>query len=153
MSEVMFTEFDDTEVRAFLKQLDTRLAKVAGAKKEYYGLLSSIVYRDVNRHFEQEMGSKGKWKKWSNSYADYMDSIGRGGNKILQWNGKMRQNFKPTNVRSQKAGVQWFNDAQTKSGFPYAGFHDQERDFMYLSPNALEDISKQTLAFLLDKGI
>lgn len=152
MSDVMIAEFDDKEVRSFLKQLDTRLAKIKDGKKEYYGLLSAIIYRDINRHFEEEEGPGGPWKQWSPEYRKHLESIGRAGNKILQFNGRMRQNFKPSNVRTVNAGIQWFNNAKTKSGFPYAGFHDESRPFMWLSDNAKDDIEKNTLAFLLDKG-
>jgi len=53
----------------------------------------------------------------------------------------------------------WFNDAKTKSGAPYAAIHDKglgkqaKRDFMWLSNDAMEKISEQTLQFMLDEGL
>lgn len=159
MSEVMFTQFEDKDVRDFLSKLDKKLKDVKDGKKKYAGLLSAIVFRDVTDHFSEEQGSKGKWKAWSKSYRDQMQSIGRENNKILQFNGRLRNNFKPTDYKSQSDGILWFNDAQTKSGYPYAAGHDKgdgklpQRDFMWLSPAALDKISEQTLQFMLDEGI
>jgi hypothetical protein len=88
-----------------------------------------------------------------------MDKRGKGGNKILQDTGKLKQNFKPNHYRSSSKGLYWYNDAVTKSGFPYAYAHDEggdqlpKRDFMWLSDDALEEVGNQTLQFLLDEGI
>jgi hypothetical protein len=118
------------------------------------------VFQDINQHFERQEGSKGPWEKWSASYAKYMQSIGRGGNKILQYSGKLRQNFKPTDFKSVSNGILWFNDARTKDGYPYAAGHDKgtaagkkQRDFMWLSDKAMDKISQQTLQFMIDEGI
>lgn len=152
-------EFQDEGLRKFLSQLDKNLATVKGGKKQYTGLMSAIVFQDVLKHFEQEQGSDGKWKPWSESYADAMAKSGHGGNKKLQFNGRLRQNFKPTSFRSVKDGILWFNDARTQGDFPYAFAHNSggdtlpKRDFMWLSDKALEKMAEQTLAFLLDKGI
>lgn len=160
MADVAFTEFDDKEVREFLAQLDERLKDIADGKKKYAGLLSAIVFQDVSNHFQQETGSEGKWAAWSNSYRKAMEAAGRGNNKILQYSGRLRQNFKPTDYRVQNKGILWFNDAQTKGGYPYAAGHDKgtaaggkKRDFMYLSDKAMDKIGEQTLQFMIDEGI
>lgn len=181
MSDIIYTEFDDKEVREFLNKIDSRLKNIKGGKKEYTGLLSAIVYGDITRHFEQEQGSEGPWKKWSKSYQDAIDgkvafrkkngkliafdpsNTGikppRKPGNILQDTGRLRQNFKPSKVRRVNQGFLWFNDAQTKSGFPYAAAHDvggpqlPKRDFMWLSEDAMEKIEAQTLQFILEKGI
>lgn len=151
--------FDDKDVSDFFRSMKKRLGEVKGSEKRFVGLLSAIVYRDVISHFEKEEGSEGRWKTWSISYFDYLEKIGRSGNQILQFSGNLRQNFKPENYRGTKEGPLWFNDAQTKSGFPYAFAHDEggpklpKRDFMWLSDDAVEDISKQTLQFILDEGV
>lgn len=159
MSDIVYTEFDDKEVRDFLNQIDSKLKNIQGGKKEYTGLLSAIIYEDITRHFEEEKGSGGPWKQWSKSYREKMEADGKGGNKILQDNGRLRQNFKPSKVRRTSQGFLWFNDAQTNSGFPYAAAHDTggkklpKRDFMWASDTAMEKISVQTLSFLIEKGI
>lgn len=158
MAEVAVAEFDDAEVRRFLQGLNTKLDEVKGRKSRYVGLLSAIVYRDVIQHFEGEQGSEGPWKQWSNSYKAQMQERGKGGNKILQDTGRLRNSFKPTNTKTSSKGITWFNDAQVKS-FPYAYAHDTggpilpKRDFMWLSDDAMEDVVNQTLAFMLDEGL
>lgn len=151
--------FEDKEVADFLKTMDKRLKAVKGSEKKFVGLLSAIVFRDVQSHFDKEEGSDGPWGSWSVSYFDHLEKIGRQNNKILQFSGNLRQNFKPGNYKGTKDGPMWFNDAQTKEGFPYAFAHDTgggklpKRDFMWLSDDAVEDISKQTLQFMLDEGV
>jgi len=159
MAEVMVADFQDAEVRNFLKNIDRKLSDIKDGKRKYSGLLSSIVFADVTDHFAEQKGSAGPWKKWSNSYAEKMNEAGKGGNKILQDSGRLRQNFKPTNVKYSSKGYLWFNDAVVKSGFPYASAHDKgdkslpQREFMWLSDKAMDKVSEQTLQFMLDEGI
>lgn len=151
--------FDDKEVDEFLQGMSSRLKDVKDGEKKYIGLLSSIVFQDVMSHFKDELGSGGPWQKWSKSYTKHMEKIGRASNQKLQFNGTLRNNFKPTNVKSSSAGPIWFNDMKTKKGFPYAYAHNEggpklpKRDFMWLSDEATEKIGDQTLAFMLDEGI
>lgn len=158
-SEVTLAQFDNAEVRTFLKGVAKNYTDVQKQGKKYVGLLSAIVFKDVISHFEKEQGSKGKWKAWSPTYEKHMQEINRQGNKILQFSGKLRQNFKPTDYKTSSKGISWFNDAKTKSGFPYAAAHDNgggrlpQRDFMWLSDKGLEQISVQTLQFMLEEGI
>lgn len=157
-SEVTVAQFENKEVADFLQSLVKKTADVEKQNKAYVGLLSAIIFKDVISHFEQEKGSKGNWKKWSPTYQAHMNEIGRGGNKILQFSGKLRQNFKPTDYKTSAKGITWFNDAKTKSGFPYAAAHDNgggklpQRDFMWLSDKGLEQVSVQTLQYLMDEG-
>lgn len=156
---IAVAEFEDKEVRAFLKNLYKKLSEIKDGKKKYVGLLSAIVFKDINLHFQQEMGSEGRWKDWSPTYQEHMESIGRSGNQILQFSGKLRQGFKPEKVKTSKNAIMWFNDEKTKDGFPYAYAHDTggpqlpKRDFMWLSDQAMNEISEQTLQFMIDEGI
>lgn len=159
MADVAVAEFDNEEVRDFLESMQTRLKKVQGADKKYVGLLSAIVYSDVINHFQTQKGSEGPWKTWSKSYKDYMQKIGKGGNLILQDSGRLRNTFLPTSNRKTSAGILWFNNAKTAGGFPYAAAHDEggpklpKRDFMWLSDEAMEKVSVQTLQFMIDEGV
>lgn len=150
-------EFKDEGVQALLEGLGSRLDKIQDGHKKYGTLLSANVFRDIMDHFEKEEGSTGKWQHWSFWYALQMERAGRGGNKILQDTGRLRQSFKPQNWRSVKDGYLWFNNAKTKSGFPYAAAHDEggerlpKRDFMWLSDNTMEEIAVQTLLFLMEE--
>ncbi|CAB4170096.1 Phage virion morphogensis protein [uncultured Caudovirales phage] len=151
--------FEDKDVAAFIKNMKKRLSQVEGAEKKFVGLLSAVVFRDVISHFEKQEGPDGAWAPWSDSYREHMEKIGRAGNQILQFSGRMRQNFKPGNYRGTKEGPLWFNDAQTQTGFPYAFAHNEggsrlpKREFMFLGDDAVEDISKITLGFLLEEGV
>lgn len=151
--------FEDQEIKEFLLNLETRLADIENGKAKYLGLLSAIVYRDIMHHFEKEEGSEGPWAPWSFLYAKEMVKKNKGGNKILQDSGRLRQTFLPTNVRSASRGISWFNNATTESGFQYAYAHNEggprlpKRDFMWASDKAQDDIAYQTLQFMMDEGI
>jgi len=152
--------FDDKEVKKFFKNLDKKLSEVKDGKKKYVGLLSAIVYGDVMDHFEQEKGEKGAWPAWSSIYAEHMKRRGDANGKILQRSpARLKQNFKPESYKIKSKGFNWFNDAKTKSNFPYAWGHNEgdgklpQRDFMWLSDKAMEKASVQTLQFMLEEGI
>lgn len=159
MADAFVAQFDDKEVVEFISNLDKKTKSIKDGKKEYVGLLSAIVYADVIRHFEQERGSNGPWDKWSQFYRDQMEEQGKGGNKILQDTGRLRNTFKPQKNRVVPNGILWFNDAKTKTGFPYAAAHEYGgsrlpmRNFMWLSKQAMDKIGEQTLQFMLEKGI
>lgn len=152
-------EFKNEEVSEFMAQLLKRTNDVKDGNKAYVGLLSAIVYRDVMTHFKEEKGSEGRWKTWSPSYQEHMKKIGRAGNKILQFNGRLRQTFQPTDNKTSSRGITWFNNAKTKSGYPYAWGHQEgdgklpKRDFMWLSNSALDEMARQTLAYMIQEGI
>ena len=159
MAKSVEATFDDKELKDFFANLRIRLLRVKGAETRYMGLLSALVYQDVQDHFKREEGSGGPWAAWSLSYRKRMQKIGRSGNKILQWSGKLRQNFKPSDWRRSGESFIWFNDAKTKSGFPYAWLHEEggpnhpQRDFMWLSSSAVEKIADQTLNFILEEQV
>lgn len=176
---------DDKIVRNFIKNLDKKTKDIKDGKKEYVGLLSAIVYSDVIKHFENESGPTGKWQQWSQSYSDAIAGKAffryvngriirfdtkdmkkknipkppRKPGQILQDTGRMRNAFKPTNWRKNSSGILWYNNAKTKTKFPYAFAHNeggdvlQKREFMWISEMAMNKISEQTLQFMLDKGI
>ena len=151
--------FDDEEIVEFFKSMRSKLKKIENGEKKFVCLFSAIVFCEIISHFTDQQGSQGPWQKWSDSYEEHMKEIGRGANKILQFSGKLRNNFKPANVRNTNEGLTWFNDAQTAGGFPYAAAHDEggtrlpKRDFMWLSDAGAEKIADQTLAFMLEEGV
>ncbi len=159
-SEVVYAEFNDAEVSDFIRNMGSRLKKIKQGERKFTGLLSAIVFQDVMDHFKQQMGSDGKWDPWSKIYKDRQSKKGYSqGTNMLKITGRLRNNFKPTSVRQSSVGPIWFNDAQTKKGFPYAYAHDTggpilpKRDFMWLSDAAAEKITDQTLAFILEEKI
>jgi len=144
----------DADVRRHLDGLTTREGQISSRDRAIVGILSAIVFRDVMRHFERQEGPEGPWRGWSPSYTRYLSSIGRRGNKILQFSGRLRNAFQPTNVKTSVEGITWFNPAKTAKGFPYAAAHDEGqgrlpmRKFMWLSGEALSDMETEVLKFL-----
>ncbi len=139
--------FDDKEVQKFLRDISKNIKK-PGNNQMVLDAFSAIVYGDVMDHFKQEMGSKGAWQAWSTMYSRHMQRIGRGNNKKLQFSGRLRQNFRPENRRVTDSSINWFNNAKTRSGYPYAWGHDNgdgklpQRDFMWLSNKAAERMAE-----------
>lgn len=144
----------DKETQAFLRKAIQNVQQINDRNTRYVDLLSAIVFQDVMDHFKQEEGSEGAWTPWSDIYQKHMDRIGKGGNKILQDTGILRQSFRPGNYRAKYQGILWFNPAKTKSGFPYAAAHNiggpklPKRDFMWMSKDGLSKIAETSLRFL-----
>lgn len=160
--DVALIEIDDKDLQRFLKTLKTKSKNVSDLARKYATLLSAIIFQDVTDHFNKEQGPDGKWESWSDSYKEKLKKAGRSGNKILQYSGKMRQQFKPSDFRNQSNGILWYNNAKTKSGYPYAWAHDNgdtgawdlpQREFMWASDKAQDKIAEQTLAFILDEKL
>lgn len=125
-------------------------------EKKFADAIGVYVFQDVMDHFKTQSGGQGQpWAKWSEAYADHMRRIGRGGNKILQWSGRLRNTFEKSNYRKKPDGLEWYNQAKTKSGFPYAAAHDDgggnlpQRSFMWLSNKAMDKIIATTMEFML----
>lgn len=142
---------DDKNVQKMLRRMINRSDQVDQKSRAYVGLLSAIVLQDVASHFEKESGPNGRWRAWSDKYRLKMERIGKGGNKILQDKGILRQGWVPTNVRTAGESVLWFNNV------PYASRHDlgsngmPKRQFAWLSAFALSKISKQTAQFIAEE--
>lgn len=150
--------FDDKETRRFMAAVLAKTKEIKGASDRYVALLSATVFRDIMEHFEREEGPDGKWQKWSDSYKKYLAKINRSGNKILQFDGRLRQNFTPQKVKKSSQGILWYNNAQVK-GFPYAAAHNEgggklpKRTFMWASEQAVEKMAEQTLSFIVEEKV
>ena len=155
MSDV-FAKFTYKAIDGFFKKLTKNLDDVVKLNAAFAGAIGAVVFRDVIDHFEKEQGPKGAWAPWSRSYYEYMESIGSGNNLILQDSGKLRQSFLPTNYRKSPDGLLFYNKAKTKSGYPYAWAHNEgdgnlpQREFMWLSKTASDNLGKVTLGYLLN---
>lgn len=176
-------EFEDKELQEFFRMMNKNLKSIKNGESKYAGILSSTIYRDVIDHFQKEEGSEGPWPEWSLSYAMAVAKQGafrringrtvffnaeqvaemglkppRKPGGILKDTGRLRQSFSPTNWRSVAAGILWYNNAQTKSGFPYAFAHNEggdvlpKRDFMWASDQAMNQVAMKTLQFLIDEA-
>ncbi len=149
--------FDDKEIQEFFDKLKRKNISIEQGSRQLAGIISANVYRDIMGHFDKEEGAGGEaWQGWSEIYAEHMEKIGRGGNKILQDNGRLRNSFVPSNYRVVSGGVVFYNSAKTKDGFPYAQAHDEggpklpQREFMWLSEIAMEEIADATINWLLE---
>lgn len=148
-------EFDAQLASNWLRGISKQWDAIAKRQDAYVKTISVFVFQDVMDHFKKERGSTGKWKAWSSIYEKHMASIGKAGNNILQDTGRLRNSFTPGMYRKTTAGLEWYNPAKTKGGFPYAAAHDEggpklpKRDFMWLSQSALDKISEATLEFLV----
>lgn len=80
---------------------------------------------------------------------------------LLRDGGDLRQSIQPKTGKHKagRSGIMYFTDQKTKSGFPYAAAHNiggkklPRRRFMWLSKKAKEKILKETLQWMLRKGI
>lgn len=148
---------DFSKWRTFLLGMSKRGDDLRSDKSTVRKIYSPIIMEDVVKHFENEEGPDGPWQNWSRSYERHMDAIGKGGNKILQDTGRLRQNIKPGNVTGGNFKWVWFNNAHTKDGFPYAKAHDEgggrlpKREFMWVSDKAMDLIAQATLDYLVRK--
>lgn len=150
-----FAVFDDKEFAEFLQKLKKNSVTLAQGSKNLAGAISANVFRDIMAHFDTEMGDdQTPWQQWSAIYGEHMYLLGKSGNKILQDTGRLRQSFLPGNYRIKDGGIVFYNPAKTESGFPYASAHDKggkrlpQREFMWLSGIAMEEIAEVTLKIL-----
>lgn len=148
---------EDKEVKEFFKKTLKNLKNIENGESSFIGIVGATVFKDVMDHFSKEEGQEGPWAPWSKVYKEHMMRIGRQGNKKLQFTGRLRQTFKPTDSRKVSDGLVWYNNALTKDGFPYAQAHDEgigvpQREFMWLSKSAVETIAKQIVDFTLGTG-
>ncbi len=143
--------FDDEGWQRILKQIKSKWDDIR-KRKTFGGIISAAVYKDLITHFEQERGPNGKWEPWSKIWAERRQAMGRGGGKILQLSGKLRQGIIPKNWRGTQEGVLFYNNVV------YANAHDQgnkkkhlpQRQFMYLSKSGLQSVIDQTEKWLAE---
>lgn len=134
----------------WISRLQRKTKEVKDGARQFANILSPLVFKDVVDHFEEERGPKGRWKAWSKAYAEHMERIGKGGNKILQDTGRLRQGFTPSRFRTVSEGILWYNPVK------YARRHDEgdgrapARPFMWLGSEARESISQITLNYILE---
>lgn len=139
----------DKKVQKLLKDLIKNQKDITDRNRAFIGIMSAVILKDILDHFEKQLGPSGSWKPWSNKYRKRMIALGKGGNKILQDTGRMRQGWQPTNIRTTKAGILWYNPVK------YSGFHDSgtrdipQRQFTWLSSRAIREIESQVAEFML----
>lgn len=150
--------FDSRKAEEFFASIGKNVKDIEEGHRAYVNAVGALVFQDIMDHFDKERGPTKKWPGWSKVYAQRMARVGKGGNKILQDNGHLRQSFKPTNWRKKSKGLEWYNNARTAKGFPYAYAHNEgseggsplpKREFMWLSKAAAERIAQLTAVWML----
>lgn len=148
---------NDRKMRKLLKQISDRVGNIVDPSNAISSIFGTIVFQDIMDHFNRQSGPNGRWKPWSEIYARDMSRRGKGGNRILQDTGRLRQGVTPGNVRRSSRGLIWYNPVRTRHGFPYAVAHDEggrklpQREFMWLSGRALQKITQASLDYI-EKG-
>lgn len=129
--------FDDKEWRDMLETINKNVKDPKPVLRAAFGTRG---FKDIIDHFQAERGPDGMWAEWAES-----TKAKRGNGKKLQDTGNLRQNFLPGNIRdSGRDSIVFFNST------PYAATHDlgnssrniPQREFMYLSDKAQEDMLK-----------
>lgn len=133
--------FEAKEWEDFIKKIN---ASVKDPRPLLKTAFSTRGFRDVIQHFEQERGPDSTWKKSKRAERD--------GGKTLQDTGNLRNGFLPSNVENKdKNSIVFFNNV------PYAAQHDlgennmPQREFMYLTDDAQEDMLNIILDLIVDK--
>lgn len=177
MSDAASIDYEDKSLADVLSKLRLKVTSIHKTP-EMRGIISSVVFKDIIRHFEDEKGPKGKWAPWSKSYRDAINRTvafryfrgrivpitdpdqlkkfppPRKPGKILQATGRMRNSLMPQNYKVLSDGLLFYNKAKTKDGFPYAKAHDEggpklpQRKFMWLSKEGAKDILGQIMIWL-----
>jgi phage gpG-like protein len=179
---------DTVQIQFDYKAWDSLLSKVKSkwrdvkTRKEFGGVISATVFQDIMEHFDEEKGPDGAWTNWSRSYMQAIAGLvafrringrtvpitddkflaknkpPRKPGKKLQATGRLRQSFKPQSWRATGQGILFFNNAKTKSGFPYAAHHDdgpsgwdgKPRKFMWMSDKGMNNMAERVAAWLLE---
>lgn len=165
-------EFDFKKLDRYLDKAEKDIKKRAKLGK----ILSLPVYGDIIDHFSKEVGPNGKWPAWSKSYLDaiqgkvafryingqvvplnpskYKIKPPRKNGKKLQATGRLRQSITPKSWRNVSDGYLFYNNAQVRSGFPYAKAHDEggpklpQRKFMWLSNKGMDNVRTVALGWM-----
>jgi len=155
-------KLDSKEITEFLGSLSGSVRDINSGKGKYVRAMYPVIFPDVIKHFDDEMGPDGKWDHWSFQYELFMMKIGKGDNNILQDTGRLRQSNILALSQGKRGEVRLLvNKAKTKDNFPYALHHDEgvdgsksshlgnSRPFMWLSDSGLELVAAATLDFML----
>lgn len=157
--------FDNKNWQRILKKIEKKWADVKN-RGAISGIIAAVVFREIQDHFAKKEGPKGPWDEWSKAYRKHLEKTGRSGRNILQTGSppRLRQAIMPTNspkdmpFRKMLDGVLFYNNATTKSGFPYAAHHDEgrsswkgnPRSFMWISNKGVNEVADQIGKWLLE---
>jgi phage gpG-like protein len=157
MSEVSisFEGWDDWE-----QYIRLIAARAKDFNKILLPALNIFGFKDIQDHFREESGPGGPWPERSDfTQMMYLrrnktNAVYDPGNKLLQLTGRLRQSI----MRGKSGGAKAIgkNTAAIQSNVEYSGKHDQgegkipQRQFMWLSDKAVDNINKMILDFLTE---
>lgn len=132
-------EFDAHEWKKLVQTIDKHVKDPRPILKAVF---TTRGFSDVISHFTEEKGPKGHWVALSEATRKKRGDSA----KMLQDTGNLRRNFSPSNIKNAGTnGIVFFNPT------PYGGMHDRgfkhvpQREFMWLSDDAQEDMLKLIL--------
>lgn len=168
MADLAILRLDDREVRKWVDRLGAQLKDLTPLLRTLYALVGM---KDIIRHFRDQRGPDGPWKKRAPFTQELYEAIRRGAaqpapgvhrgayspaNKLLVLTGNMRGSLQPyfTRVLNTRSIIVWANA-------PYSGQHDQgkatwpkipARPFMWLSRDAQSRMTREIWPRLLRGG-
>jgi len=144
-------QFEDSQWQSFLKKINKKWKDIE-QRKSFADLVSVIGFGDIIDHFENEEGPQGKWKSWSAIYSAHMARIGKGGNKILQDSGRLRNSLTPGKgkVKTNNVGVLLFTNVVYGATHQYGYKNIPARPFMWLSKEGMKRLVSTTEKWLLE---
>jgi phage gpG-like protein len=169
MADAAEFTFESEQWQRIIKRLQKKWDSIASGndqiRREFSGIVAAVVYGDIVDHFKQEKGPDGAWVEWSKSYQEHLNKIGRGSNNKLVFDAKLINRITPEQSkeaihRNTNQGILFYNNAKTKSGYPYAAGHDQggsvkgrppQRKFMWLSDKGMNRIVNNVSRWLAEK--
>lgn len=137
--------FEYREIQEYLAGVSEKAESIRRRSRPFLDAFSPIIMRDLAAHFDSESGPDGLWAPWSRRYRRFMESIGKGGNKILQDTGRLRRGIR---IKPDTEGIVLYNDVV------YAGVHQQggrripARPYLWLSDGAEEALAELALSYL-----
>lgn len=144
-------EFENKQWQSFLTKINKKFKDINN-RKEFSDLVSIIAFGDIVDHFDKEIGPSGKWTKWSKIYRKHLERIGRGGNKILQFSGRLRKSILPNNgkKRSNSLGILPYTNVIYASTHQYGYKNIPARPFMWMSKDGMKRLVMATEKWLLE---
>jgi len=139
------------QLKRSLGKIDKVADKLKKDKKVLFLKWSIFGFKDIQQHFKDQSGSKGKWKPLSPITIERRrKGKGKGSAQILQDTGSLRNSLRPG------IGLKDFQRDRIIlfTSIKYAKKHDEglrgmpKREFMWLSKDAKDQIKKQTIKFI-----
>lgn len=136
-----------------VKNLDTTIDDLQGLYTELedlrkpFTVIKAKMYKEIIRHFEEEEGPDGKWERWQFrgrriNYRPY----GRGGNKMLQDTGRLRNSFMWDLLPDE---IRVFTEVEYASYHQFGTSKMVARPFLWFEERSYEEWAEYIVEYLL----